>query len=300
MMLSVCIPVYNFDVTELITDIRNQINTDDLDAEIIFIDDASQEEMRQRNEIVKSLTDHYILLEKNIGRSKIRNLFLKYSKSDYLLFLDCDGKIITKGFIKNYINFINDHHPDVVYGGRTVNESKPDLRYGLRWKFAIERENLPVDVRKKSPYRDFQTNNFIVRKSVLENHPFDESIVQYGYEDLIFAKNLYKDKIKIEHIDNAIYNNDVETNEVFLKKADQSAKSLAHLIETDLDVRNSSNIKLAKAYALLKKTGGILIYKMFYKIMKPFIIRKLLSGKAELKTLDLYKLGQLIDHISKS
>ena len=83
-MLSVCIPVYNFDVTELITDIRNQINTDDLDAEIIFIDDASQEEMRQRNEIVKSLTDHYILLEKNIGRSKIRNLFLKYSKSDYL------------------------------------------------------------------------------------------------------------------------------------------------------------------------------------------------------------------------
>ena len=125
-MLSVCIPVYNFDVTELIFDIRNQINTDDLDAEIIFIDDASQEEMRQRNEIVKSLTDHYILLEKNIGRSKIRNLFLKYSKSDYLLFLDCDGKIITKGFIKNYINFINNHHPDVVYGGRTVNESQPD------------------------------------------------------------------------------------------------------------------------------------------------------------------------------
>ena len=81
MMLSVCIPVYNFDVTELIFDIRNQINTDDLDAEIIFIDDASQEEMRQRNEIVKSLTDHYILLEKNIGRSKIRNLFLKYSKN---------------------------------------------------------------------------------------------------------------------------------------------------------------------------------------------------------------------------
>ena len=34
--------------------------------------------------------------------------------------------------------------------------------------------------------------------------------------------------------------------------------------------------------------------------MKPFIIRKLLSGKAELKTLDLYKLGQLIDHISKN
>ena len=124
--------------------------------------------------------------------------------------------------------------------------------------------------------------------------------MQYGYEDLIFAKNLYKAKIKIEHIDNAIYNNDVETNEVFLKKADQSAKSLAHLIETDLDVRNSSNIKLAKAYVLLKKTGGILIYKMFYKIMKPFIIRKLLSGKAELKTLDLYKLGQLIDYISKS
>ncbi len=300
MMLSVCIPVYNFDVRELIADIRSQINTDNLDAEIIFIDDASQENIRQRNNDVRSLTDQYILLEKNIGRSKIRNLFLKYSKSDYLLFLDCDGKIISNQFIKNYINFIANDNPDVVYGGRKVDENQPDSDYGLRWKFAIERENLPVAVRKKSPYLDFQTNNFIVRKSVLQSHPFDETISQYGYEDLIFAKDLFKSKIRIEHIDNPIYNNDVETNEVFLKKADLSAKSLAHLIKTDVDVRKSSNIKLAKAYILLKKTGGIFIYKMFYKISKPFIIRKLLSGKATLKVLDVYKLGQLIDYMNKS
>jgi hypothetical protein len=164
----------------------------------------------------------------------------------------------------------------------------------------VERENLPVEVRKRSPYLDFQTNNFIVRKTVLQSHPFDETISQYGYEDLIFAKDLYKSKIKIEHIDNPVFNNDVEPNAVFLRKADQSAKSLAHLINTDRDIQRSSKIKLARAYFLLKKTGGVFLYDFFYKLLKPLIVRKLIRGNASLKILDLYKLGQLIGYMNKN
>jgi hypothetical protein len=127
----------------------------------------------------------------------------------------------------------------------------------------------------KSPHQitlsDFQTNNFIVKKSILKQNPFDESIGQYGYEDLIFAKDLYKAKVKIDHIENPIFNNDVETNAIFLEKADQSAKSLAHLIKTDKDVEKSSKIKLAKAYFRLKKTGGIFLYRLLYRLLKPFI-----------------------------
>ncbi len=299
MTLSICIPVYNFDVNTLIKDIRNQIVADNLDAEIIVIDDASRKDFIEKNRDIGNIADQYILLKENIGRSKIRNLFLNYAESEYLLFLDCDGKIIAKDFIKKYADFIRMKNPDVVYGGRKVEESKPDPEFGLRWKFAVERENLPVEVRKKSPYLDFQTNNFIVRKTVLRSHPFDETISQYGYEDLIFAKDLYKSKIKIEHIDNPIFNDDVETNAVFLKKADQSAKSLAHLINTDQDIKGSSKIKLARAYFLLKKTGGVFLYKFFYKLLKPLMVRKLIRGNASLKILDLYKLGQLIGYMNK-
>ena len=300
MKLSICIPVFNFDVNDLVNDLQSQINSENLDAEIILIDDASNQEFISINENIQAKVSQFIFLDKNIGRSKIRNLFLKYVQSEYLLFLDCDGKIISKTFLKNYIDFIKTKNPDVIFGGRKVSEEKPDSEYGLRWKFATERENLPVSQRLKAPYLDFQTNNFVVKKSVLEIVPFNEGIMQYGYEDLVFSKDLQDHQIKIDHIDNAIFNNDVETNVVFLSKADQSAKSLAQLIKNDNNFQRVSQIRLAKAYLILKKTGGIFIYNLIYKWSKSYITKKLLGGNASLKALDFYKLGQLIYYMNRS
>lgn len=299
MKLSICIPVYNFDVNDLINDLQNQINSDHLDAEIILIDDASNPEFINQNKNLESKVSQFIFLEKNIGRSKIRNLFLNYSKSDYLLFLDCDGKIIRQNFLKTYFDFIEKEKPAVIYGGRKVSDIEPNTQFGLRWKFATERENLPVKVRLQSPYLDFQTNNFVVKKSILEQIPFNEGITQYGYEDLIFAKDLHNHKVKIDHIDNPIFNNDVESNAVFLSKADQSAKSLAQLIKNDKNFRRVSQIRLAKAYLLMKKTGTIYIYSLLYNLVQSQIQKKLLTGKASLKVLDFYKLGQLIGYMNK-
>lgn len=298
MKLSICIPVFNFDVNELIDDLRSQINSAVLDAEIILIDDASDSGFVERNKNLETKVTQFIFLEKNIGRSRIRNLFIEYSQSEYLLFLDCDGKIIRRDFLKTYFDFIERQDPDVIFGGRNVGEVEPNANFGLRWRFATERENLPVKERLKSPYLDFQTNNFIVKRSILQKVPFNEGITQYGYEDLVFSKELYEHKIKIDHIDNPIFNNDVETNEVFLVKADQAAKSLAQLIKTDNNFDRVSQIKLTKAYLMMKKTGTIYIYRLIYKLFKPQLEKKLLGGRASLKALDLYKLGQLIGYMN--
>lgn len=298
MKLSVCIPVYNFDVNELVIELRNQIDKG-LDAEILLIDDASEKVFVENNLDLKSKVSQFVFLDNNVGRSKIRNLFLKYSHSDYLLFLDCDGKIISKEFVKNYIDYIDSKNPDVIFGGRKVSDIQPKSEYGLRWKFATERENLSVNERLKSPYLNFQTNNFVVKRSVLENVPFNEGIKQYGYEDLVFSKDLHDHKIKIDHIDNPIFNNDVETNVVFLAKADQSAKSLARLIYMDKNFDRVSQIKLVKAYVMMKKTGTIYIYGLLYRIVKSRLEKKLLTGIASLRALDFYKLGQLIGYMNK-
>ena len=300
MRLSICIPVFNFDVNELINDLQSQIDCENLDSEIVLIDDASDQEFISINKNLQAKVSQFIFLDKNIGRSKIRNLFLKYAQSEYLLFLDCDGKIINENFLKTYFDFINNQNPDVIFGGRKVSEIEPDSEYGLRWKFATERENLPVSQRLKAPYLDFQTNNFVVKKSVLEKVRFNEGITQYGYEDLVFSKDLQDHQIKIDHIDNPIFNNDVESNISFLSKADQSAKSLAQLMRSDKNFERVSQIRLAKAYLLMKKTGIIFIYQLIYKLSKSQIEKKLLTGKASLKVLDFYKLGQLIDYMNKS
>lgn len=298
MKLSICVPVYNFDVNELVNELRDQIDKG-LEAEILLIDDASEKPFIENNRDLRSKVGQFIFLDKNIGRSKIRNLFLKYSNSDYLLFLDCDGKVISKNFLKNYIEYIDSQNPDVIFGGRKVSDVKPDSEYGLRWKFATERENLPVEKRVESPYLDFQTNNFVVKRSVLEKVPFNEGITQYGYEDLVFSKDLHDQDIKIDHIDNPIFNNDVETNAVFLAKADQSARSLAQLIKNDKNFDRVSQIKLAKAYLFMHKTGTIYIYRLLYRIVKSRLEKKLLTGSASLRALDLYKLGQLTLYMNR-
>lgn len=298
MKLSICVPVYNFDVNELVNELRDQIDKG-LEAEILLIDDASEKPFIENNRDLRSKVGQFIFLDKNIGRSKIRNLFLKYSNSDYLLFLDCDGKVISKNFLKNYIEYIDSKNPDVIFGGRKVSDVKPDSEYGLRWKFATERENLPVEKRVESPYLDFQTNNFVVKRSVLEKVPFNEGITQYGYEDLVFSKDLHDQDIKIDHIDNPIFNNDVETNAVFLAKADQSARSLAQLIKNDKNFDRVSQIKLAKAYLFMHKTGTIYIYRLLYRIVKSRLEKKLLTGSASLRALDLYKLGQLTLYMNR-
>lgn len=299
MKLSICIPIFNFDVNELINDLQTQIDSEKLDAEIILIDDASNQEFVEINKNLDSKVSQFILLDNNIGRSKIRNLFLEHTNSEYLLFLDCDGKVINENFLKTYFDFINRQNPDVIFGGRKVSEIKPDSEFGLRWKFATERENLPVSQRVKAPYLDFQTNNFVVKKSILEKVPFNEGITQYGYEDLVFSKDLQDNQIIIDHIDNPIFNNDVESNVVFLSKADQSAKSLAQLIRKDENFERVSQIRLAKAYLLMKKTGIIYIYKLVYNLSKSRIEKELLTGKASLKVLDFYKLGQLIGYMNR-
>jgi glycosyltransferase involved in cell wall biosynthesis len=301
MKLSICIPVFNFDVNDLVRDLAEQIVSDRLDAEIILIDDASTDIFVKINHNLKDKVSSFIFLEENIGRSRIRNLFLDYTPlSTYLLFLDCDGKIISKSFLKTYCDFIERQNPDVIFGGRQVSNIKPSSEYGLRWKFATERENLPVQKRLISPYLDFQTNNFVVKRSVLERIPFNTSITQYGYEDLVFSKDLQDHSIKIDHIENPVFNNDVESNDVFLSKADESAKSLAQLIKTDENFDKVSDIRLVKAYLVLRKMGLIEVYLKIYRITKNRIIKKLLSGNVSLKMLDLYKLGQFIGYMNKA
>ena len=75
MMISVCIPVFQVEVERLVNELNNQIQN--LEVEIILIDDASDTWIREKNTDLK--VDKYIQLHQNIGRSKIRNLFLKYS-----------------------------------------------------------------------------------------------------------------------------------------------------------------------------------------------------------------------------
>ncbi|HPE40020.1 MAG TPA: glycosyltransferase [Bacteroidales bacterium] len=290
-MISICIPLYHFDARALISELQKQIQHDDLPCDLILIDDYSKEEYRQKYRSIPG-NHQYIELPENIGRSKIRNLFLEYSTQPYLLFLDCDSIVQNPDFLKNYIS-IMETSPEIVCGGRVYPIEKPDLNHLLRWKYGMERESKSCTERKKDPNRSFMTNNFLIKRELLKTIRFDERVTQYGHEDTLFGIALAKRGITITHIENPVLNGDLETNEEFLKKTEAGVNNLLQILMfTQQDPHIMNRITLLQTYQKILWTKPIL--KPIFKLTNP-VLRHFLSKKGSSVTLfNLYKLGLLI------
>ncbi len=285
-MISVCIPVYNCDVRELVEELLSQLKNNKVNGEIIVVDDASNDNYKAVNKKLLDLEYAiYIELEKNIGRSAIRNLFLKYAQFDNLLFLDCDTKILNDNFITNYLNL----REDVICGGRIYSQKPGERKYLLRWKYGINRECKLAKKRALEPYHSFMTNNFVVKISVLQQLQFDERLTGYGHEDSIFGYHLMKNNYLIKHIDNQTIHDFNETSEEFLKKTQQGIENLL-FIHTCL-LPNGEFIEFNKLLKTFEKTKRIrsLLSLLSYPLL-PFFAVLFRVGIVLLWCFDAYKL----------
>ncbi len=295
-MISICIPIYNFDVTNLVKALSTQVKELNVPSEIILIDDASKEEYRAINHSICS-QEKYILLQKNIGRSAIRNLFLKHAKYDYLLFLDCDSLLLSDYFIANYVKTIIDTKSKVICGGREYPKQKPSKEKLLRWKYGIEKESKPVEERRKNPNQSFMTNNFLVFKKVLEDIQFEEKLTQYGHEDTLFGFELKKNNIDVFHINNPILNGDLEENTDYLLNTEKAISNLVHILKIKhYDNDLIEDVTLLRTYYRYKILHWIIL--PVFKLSKSIIKKRLIEGKVSLFLFNFYKLGTLTQIIS--
>lgn len=295
-MISVCIPVYNYSVAILVNELSNQMKVLDVPCEIIVIDDASQK-FKEVNKM-ECEQHSFIELSENIGRSKIRNLFLKYAKYEYLLFLDCDSLIKSASFLSNYASVIKDN-PNVVCGGRIYDTNRPNRERILNWKFGVLRESQACAIRRKKPNNSFLTNNFLIYRKIFEEIKFDERIANYGHEDTLFGYCLEKKNIEVTHIDNPVVNGDVEKNRAYLHKACTGVINLVDILEyTNYDKKLIDSITILKFYFKLKKIETF-VYLSFITT-KPLIYFLLTRGYLNIYLFDFYKLGILIENMRKS
>lgn len=293
-MISVCIPIYNFDVSQLLDDLSRQSNQSDVPCEIILIDDHSSEKYKKLNEqCCKRHT--YIELDKNIGRAKIRNLFLDYANYEYLLFLDCDVTIISKEFLLNYINNVKQGNFNILCGGIIYSNQKAARNKLLRWKYGVRKESQSVEARNLSPNKSFMTANFLIQKKIFKEVRFDERINEYGHEDTLLGFELKKKGISIYHIDNPIFIKDIEDNSKFLEKTEQGIISLIDvLVYTDFDVDFIQDVTILNTYEKLKSKGLLNTVYVIFILTKPMLKFLFVNGFVNLKLFDFYKLGTLI------
>lgn len=292
-MLSILVPVYNFDVRNLISTLSIQCIQESIKFEIVVIDDASDEEWKCKNKSITSIRGVRYIEEKiNLGRSKIRNKLAELSTYDSLIFLDSDSAITNSDFIKNYLPFINQEH--VVYGGRGYFNSNVATREKLHWLYGIKREQASAEIRKIEPNRSFKTNNFLISKKIFNKIKFNEDITGYGHEDTLFGYELLKKNITIKHIDNPVIHIGLESSEEFLRKTREGIKNLKRIMKINgNEKRLVRDITILAYYKKLKKLGLEKPIQILYKRYEHVLRRNLLSKKPNLMVFDFYKLGYL-------
>lgn len=286
-MISICIPTYNFNINSLVEALLAQMDAGD---EIIVIDDASNEATKQNNATIANKVTRYIELPQNVGRAKIRNLFVNEATNEYLLFLDCDSLVQSPQFLFNYKTAIQ-LNPKVVCGGRVYAAICPSSNQSLSWKYGTLVESKSVEERKKHPNQFFMTNNFVVHKQVLLQHPFDERLTQYGHEDTLFGLLLKNNRIAIDHIENPVLNGDIETNVVYLQKTERAIDNLHLILQFYPSTELLENINLLKAANKLRFFQKIGVFKFGYFLFSKWIKSRLIHSKnPNLRLFSIYKL----------
>lgn len=288
-MLSILIPIYNYDSFPLIKELHNQCIECQIDFEIICIDDASTE-CKSNSCLIALLTNcSFATLPQNIGRSKIRNLLATKSKYDWLLFLDCDTFTESSQYIPNYIKQINTSTKAAFFGGIKYSKNKPNPDQLLRWVYGRKREAIALQERMKEPYKTAFVSNFLIKKTVFESALFDEKIRSYGYEDFFFIQSLKNKNIDILPIENPLLHLNLETSSLFLSKTKTALETLFSISKGNLHIETDS--KIIKTYKILCLLKMDYMVSILYQSLKSKLEENLTSKKPSLFLFDSYKIG---------
>ncbi len=293
-MLSILIPVYNFNVVELVKSLNSQANQAKVDFEIIVIDDASEEKYKKTNRRIADIPHiKYFEEKENLGRSRIRNKLADLSSYQHLLFVDCDSKVCNSDYIQKYLEYCSSEV--VICGGRSYLPELPaENSYYLRWLHGIRREQFSAEVRNSEPNKSFMTNNFLISKIIFNKVRFDETIASYGHEDTLFGYELKKNNIIINHIDNPLVHLGLETNEEFVKKTKEGVENLNQIMrQNGYEKVFFRDITLLYWFKFLQKLGINRFLRFLFRKSEKRLYKYLVNNKPRLLFFDLYKLGYL-------
>jgi glycosyltransferase involved in cell wall biosynthesis len=293
-MLSICIPIYNYHVAELVKTLHDEAETLPIIYEILLLDDASNAEFQKENSLLSSLPRvFYTQFEKNRGRTGSRNYLFKMAKYPYILFMDCDSMVSKKEYIMDFLPYCVPG--SICSGGRIYFPEKPlDKKQMLHWKVGRLRESFPAQVRSRKPNNSFMSCNFLIDKNIFNTVQFDERLHGYCNEDTLFGIELMKKGITIAHIDNPLYHLGLEKAEVYMSKIEEGLRNY-HKIKFlyNNDPVFIDSCKILRTERKIKKWHLAKLCKFFFILTRKLMYMHLMSKHPGLFVYDLYKLGYL-------
>lgn len=287
-MLSVLIPVKNFDCSKLIKELHKQGETLGCPYEIIIAEDGTESDMLHLNSVADELRNSRRIVKKiNIGRAAIRNLLATEAQYANLIFIDCDAVVEKADFLKTYATALAGHK--VVCGGMYHSGSIPNKHCTLRYRYEKEADKArDARTRNKAPYDRFTSFNFAIDKELFSSILFDTSITRYGYEDVLFGKELEKRGVEILHIENRLLHSGLEKNDVFLEKTELALTTLSEIKDKIGDT------PLLRTVDKLNRCHLVGLFMGYWKCNRKRLRKNLLGKSPSLLKFKIYKLGYYI------
>lgn len=298
-MLSILIPVYNYSIVRLVTDLHRQARETLVDFEIIVMEDGETLRTKENRCIGQLEHCQHIVLPKNIGRSAIRNQLADVAIYEFLIFMDGDAEVASPNYLNKYLTFCKEEC--VVIGGTAYDAKEMNPQFSLRLKYGREREAKLFEhsLTAKSRTLNFATFNFLVSKSIFNRVRFDETIRGYGHEDTLFGHQLQVLNHRLVYIDNSLIHKGLDDNDTFIKKTEEATLNLYKLYQTGRYPFLVDDSKLLRAYVKLEKWRLIRFFSLFFKLFQSPLKRQLSALNPNLRLYDLYKLLFLCATASK-
>lgn len=285
--LSILIPTYNNVCLNLVKALQEQAAAlPQLEYELLVADDGStQASTIEANRAINALPHcRYIERTKNTGRSVIRNFLAQQASHEWLLFVDSNMSVIQPHYLARYQQL--ELKADVAYGGYQVKRGQKELQGNLRYVYeCAAKQNGNHELRRLHPYCDFRTSNFLIRRSLILQHPLDERFYHYGYEDLLFGKTLKENHIAIEHVDNPLGYERFIDNVAFVDKTEESLRTL---YEFRHELQGTS-----KVIDYAQKLGRLhlkLLFRALFSLLRAPLRRHLVGHHPRVFFFNVYKL----------
>jgi glycosyltransferase involved in cell wall biosynthesis len=291
-MISILIPVFNYNITALVSELNKQAKAVKIDFEIIGFDDKStnQETIINNSKINTIANCEYIENPKNIGRTAARNALAKLAKYEHLLFLDADVLPTKDNFLNQYITYLATP-TQMILGGLAYRLEDFRDEVAFRWFYGTHRESKSADQRNENPFKYILSGNFMIRKATYMALKMPEDNC-YGM-DIYFSYLLYQKNTTVLHIDNPVFHLGLESNAVFLKK---SLEAVSNRKKIMANLSNADNISpLLTSYKKIKKWHLESFTRSLFILFEP-VLKKLIFKKIpNLMAFDLYRLGYLCE-----
>lgn len=274
-MLSIVIPVYNYNILPLVERLHQEASTLNLPFELLVCDDASTQVFHQQ-QIEAFPHTRWLTNTVNQHVAYTRNRLLKEAQYPWVLVLDADVMPVAPTFIQDYLA---QRETGVFFqGGFTYPPIEAGQQQSLRLTYgrAVEQHN-----------HLHSCCNLFFNQNVLQLQ-FDEAITTYGYEDTLFFLALAKRQIEVIRLPNPVVHQSTESNHTYLERSKQACWELVRLL--DQNKINATDVQLSRRYNQLAQLHLTALLSGIDWLLGTRIQRNLLGANPSMTGFKLFKL----------